>query len=144
MKIKEIWVKYDSFSFTTVKVLLISITQKYLGGGKMIEEDLQESIYEYLKNNSSIASNRLVKRKDSSGKCQNDLIPARYLDDNQSEMFKRFPFNNEISRSTFLKYLNKNGVFKHPTRLTNICDYCEWARNTKKDVIKMLKSNSNV
>jgi hypothetical protein len=98
----------------------------------------------YLKNNSSIASNRLVKRKDSSGKFKNDLIPSRYLDDNQSEKFKRYPFNNEISRSTFLKYLNKNGVFKHPTRLTNICDYCEWARNTKKDVIKMLKSNSNV
>ena len=72
----------------------------------MIGEDLQESIYEYLKNNSSIASNRLVKRKDSLGRCRNDLIPARYLDDNQSELFKRFPFNHEISRSTFLKYLN--------------------------------------
>ena len=44
-------------------------------------------------------------------------IPVRYLADNKTTLFNQFPFKNELSKSTFFKYLNKNGQFKNPHRL---------------------------
>ena len=46
------------------------------------------------------------------------VVPAYYLEDNKTELFKKFNFSNQLSKSTFLKYLNKDGIFKKPYRLS--------------------------
>lgn len=89
---------------------------------------------------SSIASNRLVVNRDKSD-TENHLnkIPARYLDDQKSELYKLFPFSNEISKSTFNKYACLSGVFKRPHRWTDLCDYCEKGVKLKHELIKDFK-----
>ena len=50
-------------------------------------------------------------------------------------------YRDLISKSTFFKYLNINKQYKKPHRLTDLCDYCEWARNAKSDINIYLKAN---
>ena len=44
----------------------------------------------------------------------NERVPAMYLEDNRSELYKTFPFKDEISKSTFMKYSNISREFKKP------------------------------
>ncbi len=108
----------------------------FKGGPPAFSIDFQKSIFEFLKANSSIASNRCIKIKTMS--IEKDYLPVRYLEDNKTEIFKRFrriqqfqltSFNSQnktVSLSTFRNYINKNRQYKKPTRITDICDYCEW------------------
>jgi metal-responsive CopG/Arc/MetJ family transcriptional regulator len=76
------------------------------GGKPLISEVVRTAIRSYLEENSNIASNRLVKGG----------LPARYLTENKTELFKGFRLNKEISNITFNNYLKKTGEFKKPHR----------------------------
>lgn len=99
----------------------------YQGGNEALELELQNSIIEYLKEKSTIASNRLVVNKAFRRRDKNPQRwqSARYLEDNQTELFKAFQSDKEITRKTFRKYLKKSSLFKKPCRLTDLCEYCE-------------------
>lgn len=90
-----------------------------LGGGTSIPVQLSKSIDDFLKEKSNIASNRLAKNKNVQSDNFGQLVPARYLEENKSELFKAFPFSNEISKSTFFKYTNLIGEYKKPHRFIN-------------------------
>ena len=45
-----------------------------------------------------------------------------------------FPFIHEISFSAFLKNIGKE--YKKPKRLTDICDYCEFGKSLKLELIE--------
>jgi hypothetical protein len=72
---------------------------------------LKQSVVDFLKEKSNIASNRLVKIKKS-----DTLVPGRYLEENKTELYKLFPFSDQLSKSTFFKYTNLNGEYKKPHR----------------------------
>ncbi len=84
------------------------------GGGKAIEKRLRDSIFSFLEDHSTVASNRLVKNKLELNK--NRFIPARYLEENRIEIYKKSPFRNLVSKSTFYKYTKKSNQFKKPHR----------------------------
>ena len=113
----------------------------FSGGGQEINQTKQDLISEFLKNNSKIASNRVTKSKDfkNADRLNDTLLPVRYLEDNKTELFKKYYLTyGNISKSTFFKYLNINKQYKNPHRLTDLCDYCEWARNTKSEISRYL------
>ena len=85
----------------------------------------------YLKENSNISSNRLVSNKNPDSDNFSNREPARYLNDNQVELYKSFPFCDKISKSTFIKYLKVDGVYKNPYRITDICEYCEMGKKLR-------------
>jgi hypothetical protein len=58
---------------------------------------MKKSIEIFLKEKSSIASNRLVKVKNRENENFRQFIPARYLEENKTELFKQFPLSEEIS-----------------------------------------------
>ncbi len=47
-----------------------------------------------------------------------------------------------MSRSTFNKYLKIGNQYKVPFRLTDLCDYCEWAKKTKNNIKAFFESLS--
>jgi hypothetical protein len=77
---------------------------------------VQEGLKTYLQENSSIASNRMIKGKNRKRLNYKRWIPVRYLDDSKIELFNKSPFKNKISRSTFYKYAKIDGEFKNPHR----------------------------
>jgi hypothetical protein len=77
---------------------------------------LKNRIYSFLKENSTVASNRIVKNKDNTWLNPGVNISARYLNDGNINLFNKFPFKNAISKPTFMKYLIKSGQFKKPHR----------------------------
>lgn len=79
-----------------------------------------------------MASNRLVVIE----KKPNDSItaPVRYLEDNQLELYKKFPLKDQVKKATFRHYLIKSRIFKKPHRMTDLCDYCEKLRNFKPEL----------
>ena len=77
---------------------------------------LQHSIESYLNEKSSVASNRLVTVKNPKSEDYNTKVHARYLEDNKSELYKIFPLREDLSKSTFNKYLSINGIYKNPYR----------------------------
>lgn len=106
-----------------------------------IRSELIQSIESFLKYNSNIASNRVIRLKDNNN--QYDYMPVRYLEDNQLEMWKKFPYNDKISKTTFLKYLNINNQYKKPCRLTDLCDYCVWAKDCDQEIRRIINSIEN-
>lgn len=83
----------------------------------------KEIINSYLNVNSNVASNRSTYKIENGVKVE---IPVRYLENNLTETYKNFPFKDQVSKSTLVKYLKKDNVYKKPFRLTDLCDYCEW------------------
>ena len=77
---------------------------------------VQQSIDSFLKENSSVASNRLVKVRNRKSLNYDRYNPARYLQDAKSVLYKKSPFFNNISKASFMKYANINGEFKNPHR----------------------------
>lgn len=84
----------------------------YQGGNEALKLELQNSIIKYLEEKSTIASNRLVVNKAFPRRDKNPQRwqSARYLEDNQTELFKAFQSDIQITRKTFRKYL-KSLVF---------------------------------
>ena len=97
------------YIYNVKKFLVLNLLIK--GGGSSIQNYLKQSVVDFLKEKSNIASNRLVKIKNSG-----TLVPARYLEENKTELYKIFPFSNQISKSTFFKYTNLNVEYKRPHR----------------------------
>lgn len=93
----------------------------FKGGGQSIPLNIQEGIRSYLHENSSPASNRMVRLKPKR-KLLNEkrFIPARYLSDLKIELYKNSPYKNIVSKSTFFKYSNIDGEFKNPFRYEQI------------------------
>lgn len=100
----------------------------------MISNSLQDQIKSHLLSNSHEASNRVVKRG------EDQYLPVRYLSENKIETWKSFPFKYFMSRSTFYNYLLKDKQYKKPFRLTDLCDYCLWAKYVKKEMNTICKS----
>lgn len=109
---------------------------KKLGGGKSLDSDTQLIIESFLKSNSSIASNRTTHTKINDVEIE---VPVRYLDKNLSETFNNFPNPTQLSKTTFIKYLKKDGIFKNPFRVTDLCDYCEWCNGAIVQIKDALK-----
>ena len=101
----------------------------------------KEEIESFLKENSYIASNRLTKIKGL-----NEMMPVRYLNDNVSELYLKFIEKFEknqikpISKSTFRKQIKLKKIYKSPRRLTDLCDYCEWAKIARNEIKISLES----
>ena len=105
-----------NFLYLIKKKSIVFYQVKNLGGASPIPRHIQLGIETFLYENSSIASNRLVKNKNKHSLNYNRYIPARYLQENRTELFKKSPYRNIISKSTFFKYSKINGEFKNPHR----------------------------
>jgi hypothetical protein len=88
----------------------------YKGGGVPIPLHVRESIHSYLTENSSPASNRVIRDKTTLAIRPKQYVCARYLNENKHELYKTSPFTNVVSKSTFFKYTNAIGIFKNPQR----------------------------
>jgi hypothetical protein len=109
----------------------------FSGGRPSISESLKHEISSYLKSNSRQASNRVVN-------INGQLVPIRYLNDTQKEIWKKSPLYNLISEQTFYNYKNINNQFKKPHRFTDLCDYCLWAKTVKNQIISTISSLEGV
>lgn len=96
-----------------------------------MKPDLQNNIKEYLEQKSTVASNRLVH-------VEKELVHVRYLEERQIELYKKFPDNDRVKKTTFHNYLAKSRIFKKPHRLTDLCEYCEKLRTIIVDLNKGL------
>ena len=101
---------------------------------------MREAIKSYLYENSNIVANRLVTNKDEDDENFSKRVPARSLETNKIELYKRFPLADKMSKETFFKYLRKSGEFKKPHRLTDLCDYCEKGKELEKKIAKNLET----
>ena len=103
--------------------------KKMKGGGEALSGEMQSLITSYAENRSTVAANRLViERVEQPGQLVKQLQPVRYLDENFSELYNQFPFRDELSKSSFVKYLTISGKFRKPHRLSDLCEYCETVR----------------
>jgi hypothetical protein len=68
----------------------------------------------------SAASNRVAINRNIDSMNFKKTVPVYYLEDNKEELFKKFTFSEKLSKSTFMKYLNKDGIYKKPFRLSLI------------------------
>lgn len=103
---------------------------------------MQTSIKQYLIEKSAVASNRLVANKNFQknnppGPENQKLLPVRYLEERQVELYKNFEHKNRVKKSTFHRYVKKSGIFKKPHRLTDLCEYCEKLRSTIKPELRI-------
>ena len=90
---------------------------------------------------STVASNRLVVNKNfEPGIDDQKLIPVRYLEERQIELYKKFPLKQQVAKSTFKKYLTQSRIYKKPQRLTDMCDYCETLKKLSPELIKGLRN----
>lgn len=88
---------------------------------------------------STVASNRLVTNKNFvPGGEEEKVIPARYLEENLIDLYKKFPLKDQVKNCSFRNYLKKSGVFKKQHRLTDLCDYCERLREVRPEIAKSM------
>lgn len=59
------------------------------------------------------------------------------------ELYKTCPLKNQISLSSFTKYLRLSREFKNPKRKTDLCDYCEHSKKLKVIITKIYHSVTN-
>ena len=83
-----------------------------------------------MKGSSEIESNRTVKTINSIR--DSDYTNVRYSKSSFNESYLNFPQRDELSISTFLKYIPK--IYKKPYRWTDLCDYCEYGLSLKKRI----------
>jgi hypothetical protein len=72
-----------------------------------LNESLQHDINGFLIENSTIAPNRLVKIKSLDQNEEKISLPARYLADNISEMYRSYVKKDQLSFSCFYKHVKK-------------------------------------
>ena len=68
------------------------------------------------------------------------IVPVRYLEDTKDQIYNNFIYRDSISKSTFFKYLKRAKIFKKTFRYTDLCDYCEWTKEAKKQIKYILSS----
>ena len=87
-----------------------------------MESKWTEKIEEHMKSISSIAANRFLKKELTNAYyCSVPLIRAYKLF--KDKLIEHNFSNKIISFSTFYKYMPKK--FKHPHRISDICNFCE-------------------
>jgi hypothetical protein len=69
--------------------------------------------------NSTPASNRMLRDKALYSVRPKQYVCARYLDENKAELYKKSPFTNVFSKSTFYKHINAHGIYKNPLRYSS-------------------------
>ncbi|CAF0988080.1 unnamed protein product [Brachionus calyciflorus] len=94
------------------------------GGRKHLSAFFRESIENHMKSISSLAAKRFLK------KCQSN---AFYSSVSFLEGYSSFPLKNQISFSSFYKYLGEK--YKKPHRISDLCDYCEANKLYKREVL---------
>ena len=75
---------------------------------------VSKKINDHMESICSIAANRYLKKIDKN---------AYYCNISLLEAYSKFESNNEISFSSFYKYLGSQ--FKKPHRFSDLCEYCE-------------------
>ena len=93
------------------------------GGCPTIPISIREDIDSHMESLSNVAANRYLKRSETN---------AWYRTISLSEAYDSFQRNDEISFTSFLKYIP--GKFKKPHRLSDLCEYCEYNRELKIDI----------
>ena len=96
--------------------MFFKLWYSFEGGGRKIPASLENSISFFLKENSNPASNRAVLNKNTQSSDYGKVVPVHYLEDNKTELFKKFKFSSHLSKSTFMKYLNAERIYKKPFR----------------------------
>jgi hypothetical protein len=149
---KRLWLSCLDSSFRNV------------GGRHRISEHLQKAIVNHITSQgiSEIAANRIIKKRlpgprnvdeefrdqpenwnKSLNEIEKELIPVYNRTVPIKEMFESFKNSNgydeSISLSTFHRYMPKH--FKKPMRKTDMCDYCEHARELKLNILKFTQDN---
>jgi hypothetical protein len=134
------------------------------GGRSKISESLQEAIVNHVTSQgvSEIAPNRIIKKrlpgprnleeefrdlpenwKKGLNEIETELIPVYNRTVSIKEMYESFlnsySFDETPSFSTFRKYVPKHS--KKPMRKTDMCDYCEFARELKQNLLKFTQEN---
>ena len=147
MNVQKVRISVWSFKLCKFQASFSNFIRSFIGGGNTIKKDLFYSIKEYLKLNSTVGSNRLVKSKPlpkalSSTIQQPNLLTTRYLNDTKAALYKKFPFRNHISKSSFYRYIKAANQFKKPHRLTDLCDYCEWAKKTSRNFNEIMQTEN--
>jgi ACT domain-containing protein len=66
-----------------------------------------------------VASNWLVLNKDQNNHNYQKVVPVRYLKDTKTKLFNDYPYQNDLSKSTFFKYSKITGQYKNPHRYEN-------------------------
>lgn len=100
-------------------------------GRPNLSKDMVQDIKEHLEALSEVASNRMIK-------INKQDISVRYLNTSFSEAYRSFKRKNELSFSTFYSYIGKQ--YKKPHRLTDLCEYCELGKKTKKELFNSAKN----
>lgn len=128
---------------------------RQLGGARKIPDKIIKEINKHMEGLSEIAANRstkiieyekrnpvvLYKKKKKSER----YVSAMYRQTTLQDSFKKFiEFSQTIEDelkirrknlkfSTFYKYVDKR--FKKPFKLTDLCQYCEWGKEIKKEAL---------
>ena len=80
--------------------------------------------------NSEIAANRTIKVNDYGEKINKNV---RYRKMPYFEIYNLFEYKSQVKYSTFCKYVGKE--YKNPHRASDICDYCEYGKKIKKEIL---------
>ena len=105
---KEFRYKHESIQYWIIlNILKLKDIPKYF----------ENSVLFYSKENASPASNRVVINRNPQSSDFKTPVHVYYLEDNKTELFKKFEFSNQLSKSTFMKFLNQERIFKKPFRL---------------------------
>ena len=104
-------------------------------GRKPISKDIILSLNEHLQNNSNVASNRVICTNPK--QTESNTVSVRYLNSSLKESYRCFDGKNSLCFSSYCKYIEK--IYKKPHRLTDICRYCEYGLQLKRDIIKHAK-----
>ena len=134
------------------------------GGRPETSDSLQEAIVNHVTSQgvSEIAPNRIIKKrlpgprnleeefrdqpenwKMGLNEIETELIPVYNRTVPIKEIYESFlnsySFDETLSFSTFRKYVPKHS--KKPMRKTDMCDYCEFARELKQNILKFTQEN---
>ena len=93
--------------------MFFKLWYSFEGGGRKIPASLENSISFFLKENSNPASNRAVLNKNTQSSDYGKVVPVHYLED---KSLRKFKFSFHLSKSTFMKYLNAERIYKKPFR----------------------------
>jgi hypothetical protein len=96
------------------------------GGRDPVNDEIVKEIESHLESLSSIAANRFLKKLNTNAfYCQVSLVEA----------YDQFHLKNDLSFSTF--YTHVPTKFKKPHRFSDLCDYCEYNRELKNDIVRV-------
>lgn len=102
----------------------LNMNSRKKGGRKAISNSIKREMFLHLQSNSSIAANRMLKRGNKQ---------VRYLNNPVNHVYNNFHRNNEISLSTFYKYVGPE--FKTATRFSDLCDFCELFNSKSTEIL---------